>query len=34
VRTDSGTTTDVVTLGVLDPANNLDTANPAQYGLK
>jgi hypothetical protein len=34
VRTDAGTTTDVVTLGVLDPANNLDTANPAQYGLK
>jgi hypothetical protein len=34
VRTDAGTTTDVVTLGVLDPASNLDTANPAQYGLK
>jgi hypothetical protein len=33
VRTDEGTTTDVVTLGVLDPANGLATATPAQYGL-
>lgn len=33
VRTDDGTRTDVVTLGVLDPANGLATASPAQYGL-
>ncbi|MHB8432300.1 MAG: TraM recognition domain-containing protein [Candidatus Tyrphobacter sp.] len=33
IRTDEGTTTDVVTLGVLDPANDLATATPAQYGL-
>lgn len=33
VRTDEGTTTDVVTLGVLDPANGLATATPTQYGL-
>lgn len=33
VRTDEGTTTDVVTLGVLDPAERVATAAPEAYGL-
>jgi hypothetical protein len=33
VRTDEGTTTDVVTLGVLDPAGQIVTALPAAYGI-
>jgi hypothetical protein len=33
IRADEGTTTDVVTLGVLDPANRLFTAVPEHYGL-
>lgn len=33
VRTDEGTTTDVVTLGVLDPAGGIYTALPEAYGL-
>ncbi len=33
VRTEEGTTTDVVTLGVLDPAEQIATALPEAYGL-
>jgi hypothetical protein len=33
VRGDEGTMTDVVTLGVLDPANRIATAAPMHYGL-
>lgn len=33
IRSDEGTTTDVVTLGVLDPSNGIVTATPEQYGL-
>jgi hypothetical protein len=34
VRTEEGTTTDVVTLGVLDPAERIATAVPEEYGLR
>jgi len=34
IRTDAGTITDVVSLGVLDPANKLTTAIPEHYGLR
>ena len=33
IRTDDGTMTDVVTLGVLDPSNGIATAIPEHYGL-
>ncbi len=33
IRTDDGTLTDVVTLGVLDPSNGIATAIPEHYGL-
>ena len=33
VRTDSGVATDVVTLGVLDPAEQIVTALPEEYGI-
>ncbi len=34
VRTDSGVVTDIVTLGVLDPAEQIATALPEEYGVK
>jgi len=34
VRTDSGIATDVVTLGVLDPAQQIVTALPEEYGMR
>lgn len=34
VRTDSGIATDVVTLGVLDPAEQIATALPEEYGMR
>jgi hypothetical protein len=34
IRSDEGTATDVVTLGVLDPANRIVTAAPGDYGLR
>jgi hypothetical protein len=34
VRTDEGVATDVVTLGVLDPAENIMTALPEGYGMR
>lgn len=34
IRSDEGTTTDVVTLGVLDPSNGIATAIPEHYGLQ
>ena len=33
IRSDEGTITDVVTLGILDPSNSIVTATPEQYGL-
>ena len=34
IRSDEGTTTDVVTLGVLDPSNGIVTAIPEHHGLR
>lgn len=34
IRSDEGTVTDVVTLGVLDPSNGIGTAIPEHYGLQ
>ncbi|MDH2909529.1 MAG: TraM recognition domain-containing protein [Candidatus Eremiobacteraeota bacterium] len=34
IRSDEGTTTDVVALGVLDPSNGIGTAIPEHYGLQ